>query len=140
MSTTPFKDTAQKVSRTMDFLDMSVGSDRARSHGWWRNLVEHGAWKGPGSGRVGPPTPEALPGIAKLFGTTKDQVAAMVAADWYGVHPDTTISARALALSAALDKLDDFDAELVEKLIRRLSGERTAAEVAKTQHAPSVAA
>jgi hypothetical protein len=107
----------------MDFLDMSVGSDRARSHGWWRNIVEWGAWNGPGSGRVGPPDPEALPGIAKLFQTTEEQVAAMVAADWYGVHPDTEASARALSLSPTLDKLDEADADLLETLARRLAGE-----------------
>jgi hypothetical protein len=107
---------------------MSFDSQRARSHGWWKNLVEHGAWQGPNTTRVGPPDREALPGIAKLFGTTVDQVAAMVAADWYEVYPDTEVSARALRLSPALDRLSEADAELVEKLAMRLAGEIESAE------------
>jgi hypothetical protein len=58
-----------------------------------------------------------------FFGTTEDQVSAMIAADWYGVHPDAEISARALRLSPALDSLSEADAELVETLARRLAGE-----------------
>lgn len=84
------------TNRTKDYIAMSVDSDRdrVRSHSWWKNLTEWGAWNGPGATRVGPPDPEALPGIAKLFATSVEQVAAMVAADWYGVHPDTELSAR----------------------------------------------
>ena len=109
------------ISRSKDYLTMSVECDRARSHGWWKNLVEYGAWRGPGATRVGPPDPEALPGIAKLFGTTVEQVATMVAADWYEVHPDTAISARALRLGPTLDDLAEADAELVETLAKRLA-------------------
>jgi len=123
MTSTPFRDTAKQIYSQMsnDYIMMQVGSDRARSHGWWRNLVEHGAWKGPGGNRVAPPSPDALKGIAKLFGTTVEQVEAMIAADWYNVHPDTEVSARALRLSSALDQLDESDAEMVETLVRRLS-------------------
>lgn len=99
---------------------MSVECERARSHGWWKNLVDYGAWKGPGSNRVGPPTPEAIRGIAKLFQTTEDQVRAMVAADWYGVVPDTEISARVLQIAPVLDVLDESDAELISKMAHRL--------------------
>lgn len=100
---------------------MSVECDRARSHGWWKNAVEYGAWKGPGTNRVGPPDRDAIPGIAKLFGTSEEQVAAMIAADWYGVHPNADISARALRLSPVLDQLTEGDAEIVEALARRLA-------------------
>ncbi len=121
MSKTPFRDTARKIAQTKDYLTMSVQCDRARSHGWWKNLVEYGAWRGPGTSRVGPPDPDAIPGIAKLFGTTEAQVAAMIAADWYGVHPDADISPRALRLSPILDQLSESDAELVEALARSLA-------------------
>jgi hypothetical protein len=121
MSTTPFRDTAMIINKTKDYLTMSVECDRARSHGWWKNMVEYGAWQGPGNNRVGPPDPEALDGIAKLFGTTREQVATMVAADWYGVYPDTDISARTLRLGPALDDLTDTDAEMLEALARRLA-------------------
>ncbi|WP_128558270.1 hypothetical protein [Streptomyces triticagri] len=121
MSSTPFRDTATKVARTSDYITMSVNCDRVRSHSWWKNVVEYGAWEGPGGARVGPPTPEAIDGIAKLFNTTADQVAVMVAADWYGVETDTHLSARMLSLTPVLDSLDEEDAELVETLARRLA-------------------
>lgn len=121
MTSTPFRDTARKISRQMDYMAMSFGSGRARSHGWWRNVVEHGAWEGPGSTRVGPPTPEALAGIARLFGTSEEQVRIMVAADWYGVSPNQQeVSARAMQLGPALDRLTEDDFDLVQSLIRRL--------------------
>lgn len=120
MTITPFRDTAQEIAKRMDYISMSVEGGRARSHGWWRNLVEHGPWRGPGATRVGPPDPEALPGIAKLFGTSPDQVAKMVAADWYGVQQDEAVSAQALRLGPVLDRLSDSDADLLEALVRRL--------------------
>lgn len=104
----------------MDYIDLAHGCDRARSHTWWKNLLEYGPWRGPNYTRVSPPTPEAITGIAKLFGTTEDQVAAMVAADWYGVHHDG-LSARALRLNPAIDALTEEDAARVEDLIRRLA-------------------
>ncbi|MCO5994767.1 hypothetical protein [Actinoallomurus rhizosphaericola] len=122
MSSSPFRDTARKIARNKDYYSMAWESDRARSHGWWKNLIEYGAWQGPpGGGRVGPPDPEALDGIAKLFGTTTERVSAMIAADWYGVRPDTDLSARVLSLGPVLDRLTDSDAELVEDLARRLA-------------------
>lgn len=45
----------------------------------------------------------------------------MVAADWYGVYPDTDIAARTLRLGPALDGLTDTDAEMLEALARRLA-------------------
>jgi len=121
MPTTPFKDIAKRIGRLKDYQTMSHESDRARSHGWWKNLVEHGAWGGRNGNRVGPPTPETLPGIAKLFGTTVEQVSAMVAADWYGVYPDADVSPRALALSPTLDRMGESDAALLETLAKRLA-------------------
>ncbi len=100
---------------------MSVGSDRVRSHGWWRNVVHYGAWNGPGDARVGPPTPEAVDGIAKLFGLDKSHVNAMIAEDWYGVAPTSGPSARVQRLAPLIDKLSEQDADLIEAIIRRIS-------------------
>jgi hypothetical protein len=122
MNKTPFRDTACVIARTNDYITMSHDSDRARSHSWWKNLVEHGAWNGPpGGGRVGPPGPDAIPGIARLFGTTPQQVAAMIAADWYGVHPDTEISGTVLRLGPIFDQLGEDDLTLLDTLARRLA-------------------
>ncbi len=128
MSREPFRDIAIKIAENTDYITMSVNSDRARSHGWWRNLVEHGAWGGPGTTRVGPPDPEALPGIAALFGTSKEQVAKMVAADWYDVDCDAQPSPRTTRLAPMLERLSDYDAELVRKLVRRLSKSQDAGD------------
>ncbi|MEV4106303.1 hypothetical protein [Nonomuraea sp. NPDC049695] len=84
--------------------------------------MEYGPWSGPGSTRVLPPDLEAIEGIAKLFGTTQGQVRAMVAADWYGVHPNE-LSARALRLIPAIDGLSEEDATRIEDLIQRLSAQ-----------------
>ncbi|WP_433679691.1 hypothetical protein [Nocardia sp. CA-119907] len=127
MQETPFWDAANRIAQTMDYQDMAHRSDRARSHGWWRNLVEYGPWKGP-AGRVSPPDPDALSGIAKLFGTSEGQVRAMIAADWYGVQQNTEISARVLRLGPLFEQLTDEDADLAEKLIRRLSQQRQQSE------------
>lgn len=106
----------------MDYFDMAANSDRAASHGWWRRMVQDGPWgEGSGSGRVGPPGPEKFDGIAKLFGTTPERVAQMVAADWFGVQTEASVSDRVLNLSHLIDALSDEDAEMVEDLIRRLS-------------------
>lgn len=112
------------IANSKDYLTMSVECGRARSHTWWKRFVEQGAWgESPGYGRVGPPEPQALDGIARLFGTTRDQVAKMVAADWFGVHPETEVSTRVLRLSPVLDALDEADAKLVEALARRLASD-----------------
>lgn len=100
---------------------MSVHSDRARSHGWWRNVVEFGPWNGPGETRVGPPTPEAIQGIAKLFGTTTERVSAMVAQDWYQVGQTSGHSSRVARLAHGIDQLNEDDTDLVEQLINRLA-------------------
>ncbi|QIK74114.1 hypothetical protein [Nocardioides piscis] len=122
MSTTPFQDAARDVARRTgdDYVRMQVDCEGARSHAWWRNLVRHGAWEPAGS-RVGPPTPEAIPGIAALFSTTEDQVARMIAADWYGVQSEAQASAQAQKIAAVLGTLDQDDLDLVDDLVGRLA-------------------
>lgn len=103
---------------------MQVECDDARSHTWWKRLVEDGPWGGrAGYGRVTPPERDILGPIAKLFGTTPERVAEMIAADWYGVHTETEVSNRVLNLSHLLDALDEKDAGLVETIARRLAGD-----------------
>jgi len=122
----PFREAARRIAVSgKDYISMSVLSDRARSHGWWRNVVEYGPWQGPGETRVGPPTPEAVHGIAKLFGTTPERVSEMIAADWYGVEKNSEFSARVKKLAPNIDLLDEADAELVDQMIRRFLANRT---------------
>lgn len=83
--------------------------------------MEHGPWQTRGYGRVAPPTPDKLEAIAKLFQTSTERVAAMIAADWYDVQPKTQVSARVLRIESMLDKLTDSDADMVEALARRLA-------------------
>lgn len=105
----------------MDWVVMSVNADQARSHSWLKNMAENGAWGSAGNGRVGPPTPEQFPGLAKLLGTTAEAVAAMVVADFYGVDTAGGHSARLQRIAPKLDALDVEDANLVESLVHRLS-------------------
>lgn len=100
---------------------MSVAADQARSHSWLKNMAEQGAWGSAGSGRVGPPTPDQFPGLAKLLGTTKEAVAAMVAADFYGIDTGEGHSARVQRMAPMIDSLTDDDGNLVEGLVGRLS-------------------
>lgn len=99
---------------------MSVECDRVRSHSWWRNLVEYGAWSGPNA-RVGPPTPDEFDGIAKLFRTTREQVAAMIAADWYGIQPDERFSTRVMNLAPLLDQLTEEQADALSVIIQAMA-------------------
>lgn len=126
MSDTPFMDKAKELARSMGYPAMQVHSDDALSHAWWRRLVQYGPWgEGPKTGRVTPPSPERLEGIAKLFGTTPERVAQMIAADWYGVRRGIAVSDRVLNVSHLIDRLSDEDAELHAALLRRLTGGRT---------------
>jgi len=133
MNPTPFQDAAKTIARRYgrDYARMQVESKSARSHAWWRNLTIHGAWGGPGSTRVGPPTPEAIPGIAALFGTSEKHVKEMIAADWYRVQPDSTLSPQAQKIAASLEGLSDGDFELIESMARRLSPPPKSADTKK---------
>jgi hypothetical protein len=92
-----------------------------RSQAWWNNLVNYGAWRGPGNQRVGPPPPEAIHGIATLFKVTKQEMCDMIAADWYGVTPPPEVSQRVRRLETAVDALKEADFNMVEALVRRLA-------------------
>lgn len=71
--------------RGWDYVDLADACGRQRSNTWWENLLEYGPWKGPGSIRTDPPDSEAIVAFAEVFDITTEQVAAMVAADWYGL-------------------------------------------------------
>lgn len=123
MTTSPFRESLKKLSAAgKDWQAMSYESDRARSHSWFRNMTEYGAWGTTTNGaRVGPPTPDEFAGLAKLLGTTSDQIASMVVADFYGVDTGNGFSARMQRLSPIIDGLAEADAELIEIAARRLS-------------------
>jgi hypothetical protein len=121
MTDTPFRETAKLIAESKGYVAMQAECGGTPSHTWWRRLVEYGPWQTRGYGRVSPPPPNKLDGIANLFGTSTDQVAAMIAADWYGVHPKTELSARILRISPVLDQLTETDSEMVEALARRLA-------------------
>ncbi|MGW2645030.1 hypothetical protein ACWC2T_08920 [Streptomyces sp. NPDC001393] len=121
MASSPFRDTARTIARKKDYISMSVECDRARSHSWWKNIAECGAWGvTSGGARVGPPTPDEFPGIAKLFGTTVEQVAAMVAADWYGQEPHGGVSPRVMNLAPLLDQLTPEQADALGLIVRSM--------------------
>ncbi|BBH16806.1 hypothetical protein Back2_10930 [Nocardioides baekrokdamisoli] len=121
MTATPLQDSLKKVRASgKDWIEMSVDADRVRSHSWLKNMAERGAWGSAGAGRVGPPTPDDFGGLAKLLGTSREQVASMVCADFYGVDTGSGYSATVQRLAPTIDELDLDDVVLVEKLIARL--------------------
>jgi len=97
----------------MRYADLEAGSDRARSTAWFNNLVN----RGPEA--VSPPTQETFAGFARLFGVTPQDVALMIAEEWYGAR-QTELSARVRGLAPRLDRLSNEDAALVEALVQRL--------------------
>jgi hypothetical protein len=143
MSTTPFRDLVQSMieANRGDYVALQYGCDSARSHSWWRNVDRYGAWGAivsPGytgsparATRVGPPKPDEIPGIARLFNTTEDQVRRMIAADWYGVpiKNDPRTSALVRRLGPVLDQLDRDDVALIELLLSRLPSSPTRAHL-----------
>jgi hypothetical protein len=122
MTDEPFRDSLIKLSAAgKDWQAMSYESNKARSHSWFRNMVEYGAWGVTSNrARVGPPTPDEFEGLAKLLGTTSEQVASMVVSDFYRVDTGNGFSARMQRLSPIVDSLAEADAELIENTARRL--------------------
>ncbi len=114
-----FADTVRRLNKAMRYSDMARDSDDARSQAWWNNLANYGAWGGPSGVRVGPPPPEAIPGIARLFNETEDRVREMIAADWYGVN-QPEIGPELLRFKPLLERLTEDDLERLEDLARRL--------------------
>jgi hypothetical protein len=121
MTRTPLQDSLKQIYDSgKDWVTMSVEADRARSHSWLKNMAEQGAWGSAGAGRVGPPTPKEFVGLAKLLGTTPEQVAEMVVADFYQVDTGGGFSARVQRLAPTIDALNVDDLNLVEAVINRL--------------------
>ncbi|MGW4961398.1 hypothetical protein ACWEPL_29605 [Nonomuraea sp. NPDC004186] len=119
---TPFRDKVLTLRENgLSYVDMSRESLSVRSDSWWNAVALHGAWGGGPSARVGPPAPETFEGIAHLFRMSKEEVQAMIAADWYGAHPKQQTSSAAQRLEAPLNKLSAKDLNLVESLVRRLA-------------------
>ncbi|MFQ3555884.1 hypothetical protein QZN11_03595 [Streptomyces gramineus] len=69
----------QHLFRYMTYEQMAEECGGTRSASWWRHVQLEEA------DRFNPPPPKDLPGIAKLFGGTEEQVAAMIAQEFYGV-------------------------------------------------------
>jgi hypothetical protein len=118
---TPFTDRGRELAKTMTAHQMAEASGRALSHGWWRRLVLDGPWgSNHGTGRVNPPPPETVEGIAALFGLPEARVRQMIVEDWYGVRPDNGLSDRVQNFGVLIDLLDAGDYDLVRKTLQRL--------------------
>jgi hypothetical protein len=68
-----------------------------------------------------------IAGIAKLFGTTQQQVRAMITEEWFGIAPDE-VSNRVRRLAPQINGLEEGDFELVEALVNRLSAAKPPTE------------
>jgi hypothetical protein len=113
----PFTDRVNylRLERKYRYQDLVTRSDEARSSAWFNNLCNSSnPWV------VGPPTLDAIPGLARLFEVSEARVSAMIAEEWYGVG-GTNVSARAHQLAPTLDVLTDDDFARVEDLVTRLA-------------------
>ncbi|MFH9038885.1 hypothetical protein ACH4FA_05910 [Streptomyces sp. NPDC017966] len=111
----PFTSRVQHLFKYFTYEQMAEESGGARSASWWRHVqLEQ-------TDRFNPPPPKDLPGIAKLFGGTEEQVAAMIAHEFYGVtrFPELR-SERERRFARDLNALSEKDADLVLELVKRL--------------------
>src|SRR5438270_4352897 len=96
----PFTQTVIRLNRSgVRYYDMQQDSGEARSSGWFNKVANRE--------RVSPPPPETLDGLARLFGTTPEAVASMVAEEWYGIRPDEPTHDRVKRLAPALAMLSE---------------------------------
>ncbi|MER6530594.1 hypothetical protein [Streptomyces sp. NPDC001508] len=115
MTEKPFTSRVQHLFKHITYEQMAEESCGTRSASWWRHVqLEQ-------TDRFNPPPPKDLPGIAKLFGTTEEQVAAMIANEFYGItrFPNPR-SERERRFAEDLNALSEEDADLVLRLVKRL--------------------
>lgn len=116
MTDKPFTRRVQHLfEHVYTYEQLAKESGGTRSASWWRHVqLEQ-------TNLYNPPPPKDLPGIAKLFGTTVEGVAAMVAQEFYGVtkFPDHR-SDREREFRRDLNALSEEDAQLVLDLVKRL--------------------
>lgn len=116
MTETPFTSRVQHLFKHITYEQMAEESGGTRSASWWRHVhLEQ-------TDLFNPPPPKDLPGIAKLFGTTEEQVAAMIAHEFYGVarYPNLR-SERERHFAQDLNALSAEDSDLVLELVKRLN-------------------
>lgn len=116
MTDKPFTRRVQHLfEHVYTYEQMSEESGGTRSASWWRHVqLEQ-------TDQYNPPPPKDLQGIAKLFGTTVESVAAMIAQEFYGVSKfPNPRSDREHAFSRHLRELSEEDTQLALELIKRL--------------------
>ncbi|MGY4978036.1 hypothetical protein ACWCYL_12855 [Streptomyces sp. 900105755] len=116
MTEKPFTSCVQHLFKHLTYEQMAEESGGTRSASWWRHVqLEQ-------TDRFNPPPPKDLPGIAKLFGATEEQVAAMIAHEFYGITRFPNLrSERERRFAKDLNSLSDEDADLVLRLVKSLS-------------------
>jgi hypothetical protein len=121
MTEKPFTRRVQHLFKYLTYEQMAEESGGTRGASWWRHVqLEQ-------TDRFIPPPPKDLPGIAKLFGGTEEQVAAMIAHEFYGVTRFPNLrSERELRFAKDLNALSEEDTELMLELVKRLNREADA--------------
>ncbi|GGW79571.1 hypothetical protein GCM10010383_03950 [Streptomyces lomondensis] len=109
-----FTERARTLASYMTLAEMEAGCDHVRKASWWSRITRFDE-------SVQPPVyDEEIAGIAKLFGTTREQVRAMIAEEWLGVAPEK-VSSRVKRIMPQVDALEDADFKMVEQLVNRLT-------------------
>lgn len=109
----PFRDFLYAVhSQDVPFIHFEQASEGARSHSWFRDLVRGDRWA------VRPPTPEAFPGLQKLFQVDEESLMLMIVEEWYRVTPE--VEPESLALARRIQQLKAEDYEIVVTFLDRV--------------------
>jgi hypothetical protein len=128
----PFSSRLEEIRRLRGyrFVDLERFAGRARSSGWFNNLLN-----GRSPWRVQPPSDDTIDDLAHLLETTSTHVREMIAEEWYDVGR-TEQSGRVAALAPRLDALSDEDADFVEQMVQRLLKNGSAAEKHPSEKRP----
>lgn len=113
----PIRDLLYAVhSQDIPFSYFEEASDGARSHSWFRDLVRGDRWA------VRPPTPEAFPGLQKLFKVDEEGLMLLIAEEWYGVT--TEVEPETLALAQRIEQLEGEDYDAVVTFLDKVEKRR----------------
>ncbi|MGC9536534.1 hypothetical protein [Streptomyces sp. UG1] len=109
---------AQQLAQYMTLTEMEQACNGVRKASWWGRVARYDETTQP------PFYDSEIAGIAALFGTTQDQVRAMIVEEWFGIAPPR-VSGRVKLIAPQVDALAEGDFHLVEGLVNRLAPQQS---------------
>jgi hypothetical protein len=109
-----FSARVRQINQYRTLAEMEEACGRVRKASWWGRVARNDETTLP------PFYDDELDGIAMLFGTTREQVRAMITEEWFGVA-STPASSRIKRLAPQIDTLTDADFDLIQNVANRLA-------------------